>query len=138
MRLPPGIRRKPAEAGLISLVNIVFLLLVFFMIMGRLAPPEALAVDPPAAVHAVAADPVNILVLVDAEGRIAVDSERVDADALPGMLSKYISAYPAERRSADVVVKADGNIRFDQLEPVLEMIRVAGVAQLSLATDSSR
>ena len=42
------------------------------------------------------------------------------------------------RRRHKRVLKADGSIRFDQLAPVLKMIRVAGVAQLSLATDGSR
>ena len=137
MRLHRENRRKHAEASLISLINIVFLILVFFMIMGRLTSTDILAVDPPAAANAKAANPGDISVLMDPEGRIAVNSERVEPGALQDVLSKYLSQYTAPR-AAEIVLKADASTRFDQLDPVLEEIRALGIVQLSLATDGSR
>jgi len=137
LRISLKTRRKAGESNLIPLINIVFLILVFFMIMGRITPREALAVDPPASRHASSAEPGDIVVLLAKDGRIAVNSERVDRPELSMALSEWQgkAEVPADVK---IVVKADGNTRFDQLDDVLKDIREFGATRISLVTDTSR
>lgn len=130
-------RKKGGDTHLISLINIVFLILVFFMIMGRITPQDILSIDPPASRNAKAAKSGNIVVLVDSSGRIAVNSERVDRSVLSATLSQWIQQAEV-LTSAGVVLKADGDSRFEQLDDVLDVIRETGVSRLSLVTDTSR
>ena len=137
MRISRKTRRKAGESNLIPLINIVFLILVLFMIMGRVTPLEALAVDPPASRHARPAESGGIVVLLDPDGRFAVNSERVDRWELSTALSEWLgpAAAPVD---AKIVVKADGDTRFEQLDDVLKDIREFGVTRISLVTDTSR
>lgn len=130
-------RKKGGDTHLISLINIVFLILVFFMIMGRISPQDILSIDPPASSNAKAAKSSDIVVLVDSFGRIAVNSERVDRSVLSATLSQWIRQADA-LSTAGVVLKADGDTRFEQLDDVLDVIRETGVTRLSLVTDTSR
>lgn len=129
-------RKNAGELNLIPLINIVFLLLVFFMIMGRIAPREALAVDPPASTQASSADSDGIVVLLDSDGRIAVNSEQIDREMLSTALAEWLEKAAAP--VAEIVVKADGDTKFEQLDDVLNSIRKSGVARISLVTDTSR
>jgi biopolymer transport protein ExbD len=130
-------RKKGGDTHLISLINIVFLILVFFMIMGRITPQDILSIDPPASRNAKPAKSGDIVVLVDSSGRIAVNSERVDRSVLSATLSQWIQQADV-LTSAGVVLKADGDTRFEQLDDVLDVIRETGVTRLSLVTDTSR
>lgn len=135
MRFSRKSKSKAGDTNLISLVNIVFLILVFFMIMGRITPMEALSVDPPASENANATESGDITILVDSAGRVAVNSERVDRRELSSTLSKRMerSASPA-----GVVLKADAGTGFARLDEVLDEIRKLGVTRISLVTDTSR
>ena len=130
-------RKKGGDTHLISLINIVFLILVFFMIMGRITPQDILSIDPPASSNAKESESGDIVVLVDSSGRIAVNSERVDRSVLSATLSQSIRQADA-LSTAGVVLKADGDTRFEQLDDVLDAIRETGVTRLSLVTDTSR
>lgn len=137
MRLSRRSSRSGGDINLISLINVVFLILVFFMIMGRIAPGDALFVDPPAAADATAGAAGDISILLDQGGRIAVNAEPVELAALPGTLNRYAAGLSGAG-SAEIILKADGRARFEQIEPLIEAIRGVGVTRLSLATDSSR
>lgn len=137
MRLSRRPGRRSGDINLISLINVVFLILVFFMIMGRIAPDDVLSVDPPAAANATAGDPGDISILLDPGGRIAVNAETVELAALPGTLTRYASELSGAG-PVEITLKADGKARFEQIEPVIAAIRGVGVTRLSLATDTSR
>lgn len=104
-------RKANAEAGLLPMINVVFLLLVFFLIVARLTPPEAFAVTPPKAAGTEIAGDVILMMAADGDlafgavrGRDAVlaalararrDAGASDAAAAPGLTLRADAAAPA-------------------------------------------
>lgn len=137
MRFTRRARRTNSDKNLISLINIVFLILVFFMIMGRVTLPAVIEVDPPSSTRAAAVEPDDIVVSIGSDGRIAVDSEIIPATALSKAISLKIKRGGAPTASA-VTIKADGATRVSRLDHVLSILRTLGVVRLSLVTDKAR
>lgn len=81
-RDPP--RRAP-EASLLPMINVVFLLLIFFLISARMTPPAPFAVTPPDVVAAQEAQGLFTLYL-DAEGRAGYRDASGEA-ALPALVA---------------------------------------------------
>src|SRR5690606_15298132 len=74
MRFQPP-RPRSDEERILPLINIVFLLLIFFMVAGKFAATDPLEIDPPQSALESEAGPRELLVLLDAEGRLALDGE---------------------------------------------------------------
>lgn len=132
LRRPPP--RRDAEAGLVPLINVVFLLLVFFMLAGTLSPPEPLAVTPPRSAGGRGAEAGGLAVLVDARGWLAVEGQRVDPAGLAALAARRLAAEP----DLAVTVKADAALEARQLLTVLDALRSAGAVRVSLLTAGGR
>ena len=123
-------RPKNDEERILPLINVVFLLLIFFMLAGKLsasdpfevAPPRSISEGPPAA--------QDVLVLVGADGRLALDGEMVDGPALKALLAERLTAAAKVR----VRLKADGRAEATRVVAVMELLREAGVKRLKLLT----
>ncbi len=122
--LPKRHRRYPE--GVLPLVNVVFLLLVFFMLAGRIEPEEVLPVDPPEveALEGAPADPEAILLAAD--GRLAFGGRIMDEAAL----LDAIAARPPD--AAPLRLKADGAVEAVAVLALLARLRAAGVAGVEL------
>ena len=68
MRLPTPTRRARRDDDLIPLINVVFLLLVFFMLTGTLRPPESRDIDLPRIEQGAEADGTPPTLTLDREG----------------------------------------------------------------------
>jgi len=137
MRFVRQSRRHDSDNNLISLINVVFLILVFFMLMGRIAPHDILDVDSPASTSTGAVEPENVTILIGADGRIAVDSTIVSRASLGASLRRKFEA----GNSGDtpgVTIRADGKIQVKQLNDTLDILRSLGTGKLTLATDRTR
>ena len=129
MRFEPS-RPKNDEERILPLINIVFLLLIFFMLAGKLsasdpfevAPPRSISEGPPAA--------QDLLVLVGADGRLALDGEVLDLPAFKTSLAGRLAAQDKVR----VRLKADGRAEATRVVAVMELLREAGVKRLKLLT----
>ena len=139
---PP--RRPGSEDHLIPLINIVFLLLIFFMLAGRIAPTDVFEVKPPASASEDAPQPEVIKVLVGVDGEPAVDGEVVTAAALAGKVAAKLDAAKAAGAGADprpppvITLKADANIKAQQLSLALNALRAAGSTKVTLLTARGR
>lgn len=123
MRLEPAARRLRAPA-LTALVDVVFILLFFFMLAARPAPPRALElrVDVPGA-GVVAAMPQALIL---AGARIAYRGQRLS----PSELAVQLRA----ERAAAVRLHADPQAQLQDLVSAFDALRAAGIAaQLSAA-----
>lgn len=123
-------RPKNDDERILPLVNVVFLLLIFFMIAGRLAASDPFATTPPRSASAGAPEPGALVVLVGADGRLALDGTVMEAAALEAAVAARLAAEAGVR----VQLKADGGAEATAVVAVMERLRTAGVERLSLLT----
>ncbi|WP_462321572.1 ExbD/TolR family protein [Halochromatium sp.] len=144
MRFTTRQPRARNDDALIPLINVVFLMLIFFMIAGQITPPEVLLVEPPSSQQGRATRPERILLLMDAEGRVALDGERVPPAQLSQRLAARMTSMDAAQDGGDasrigITLKADAAVTQGQLRQLLEQLRALGVERLQLlAQQASR
>lgn len=129
MRFAPS-RSRNDEERMLPLVNVVFLLLIFFMIAGKLAASDPFQISPPQSQSDGQPEAQELLVLVGADGRLALDGEVLEKDALSVAISDRLS----NNENTHVRLKADGQAQTTQIIAVMELLRDAGVERLKLLT----
>ena len=123
--------RRPTRETIGPLVNIVFLLLIFFLLAGTLRSPEALEVDPPVAGSGVAPKPTAPTLMLDREGALALDGRQLVAGELSSAL---LAAAGAPSANSRVRLLADRRARAEQLLPLLESLAELGFDEVTLVT----
>jgi biopolymer transport protein ExbD len=129
MRFPRPKPTRDSEANLIPLINIVFLLLIFFMLAGRLAPTELIALEPPRSDSPRGAQVTTLMVLVDQRGQISLEGEPLDNETLAERIALDFANGPQPLQ-----IKADAALDAMQLLDLLERLRAAGAEELDLLT----
>lgn len=120
MRLESATRKRSTPA-LTALVDIVFILLFFFMLAARTAPPRALELRVEAPSPGAAAGAADVPeAIVRSGGRVDYDGRELAA----GELADRLSGAGVARLS----VRADGGARLQDLVTVLDVLRRADVA----------
>ena len=146
MRLTQPPPRTEKELSLIPLINVVFLLLIFFMLAGTITPSDPLQVEPPGSKQGRSAKRETPQLLLDAQGRIALDGALVAPGELKARLRALIAAHdssavagqPAldvdDASTAPLIlsVKADGAVISSQLRPLLAELKALGIEQVQL------
>ncbi|MEM9783508.1 MAG: biopolymer transporter ExbD [Pseudomonadota bacterium] len=129
-RPPRRMSRQHARAGdedrLLPLVNIVFLLLIFFMVAGQLTAADPFEIVPPRSASEGEASVEDPLIAVGADGSLALDNVVM---AEPAMLEAL-----AGRRVSSLRIKADGRLPAFELVALMERLRGAGFASIRLLT----
>lgn len=133
------VRRKPRaplddDERVLPLINVVFLLLIFFMVAGRLSSSDPFEITPMEAQTGEAVDPDGALLLIGPSGALALDGEEMDEDAVFARLSNARAADDAFR----VRIKSDGGAEAIAVVRILERLRAIGVAEVKLMTVPDR
>lgn len=142
MRLTPPEPQGPApsaDASLIPLINVVFLMLIFFIVVGQITAPDALAVDPPMSHQGLAGERDLVELVLDREGRIALDGRVIALSDLGPRLAarlderKRLGVSAASAPASTVSLKADAAIEVGRLRALMQQLRALGVARVQLA-----
>jgi len=122
--------RQDGEENIVPLINIVFLLLIFFMLTGHLAAPEPFDIEPPESAADSDSGERIATVLVSTDGRVAIGGEETDMAGLSAAVTAKLKAIP------DLVLhlKADGGADAGEVVTVMEVLRAAGISKLTLLT----
>lgn len=129
MRTPPP-RPRNDDDRILPLINVVFLLMIFFMLAGRISALDPFQVEPPHSASAGGNEHQETLVLVGADGRLALDGVVMDEAAFAAAMTKWVKANQGGR----VRLKADGRTDATRVVAVMETLRKAGVEKLRLMT----
>lgn len=131
MRMPQPERREMGE-NVIPLINIVFLLLIFFMLTGTLAAPDPIEIDPPEARQDLRAaeEPEQGLLLLSAAGDVAFEGDATHMEALPEMIRARLE----ENENLRLTLKADAGVQASRLLDVMDVLRDAGAERILLLT----
>lgn len=132
MKLPlPPPRRSSRQDEMLPLINIVFLLLIFFMLAGAIRSPELLPVQPPRSATDRAAEEVPSMLVVGADGRLALGREVFTREGLAERIADWLAAVPAQ---TPLTVKADAELEALAVLELLETLRALGVPRAVLVT----
>ena len=130
MDLPRKRRSREVDGNVVPLINIVFLLLVFFILTGTLESAEPFEVIPPQTTTGPHLEKEGLTILIARDGRIALGGELIAAGALADRLRELGAAGPKQR----IKVKADGATLTGHVMPVLQTVREAGFDDVVLVT----
>lgn len=119
-----------SEENVLPLINIVFLLLIFFLIAGALTIPDLFPVEPPVSDSETPAAPVETIVLIGADGQISLQNKLIAADQLHALARAIIKQKPLQ----PFKLKADNQAASGQVIRAIAALRNAGVQQTLLIT----
>lgn len=122
------------EINLTPLIDVVFLMLVFFIITTTFSDREALDVTLPAAQTAEAVDRDPLEIVIDAEGAIQVDGHAVASGS--GALRQALAGARRERpaEADQVLIRADQRVPHGQVLQVMDQAGQSGFTQVGIAT----
>ena len=129
MQLPtPNQGEEPDN--ILPLVNVVFLLLIFFMLTGAIHAVEYFDVTPPVSTSKEIVLVNETVILVNADGRLSIDGKEVDAIDLQLSVSDKLARQP----ELEIRLKADGDVDAVTVVEVMELLEAVGVRHLNLLT----
>ena len=131
-----GIKKPRIE--MLPLIDIVFLLLIFFIFaMLSMAVHRSLPVSLPTSSTASINNESNLTVTVRQNGEIFLDKKKVSLDELQVILQEKIQK-SVDTKSVQVDLFADKALSYQELYRVLDIIRTAGVSNVSLQAGTSK
>ncbi|MEX5726649.1 biopolymer transport protein ExbD [Rhodovulum iodosum] len=123
MQFAPLSRPRRPRESVVPMINVVFLLLVFFLMTAQIAPPDPVEVSPPTAPGA--ALPEADTLYADAQGGLAYGTARGDA---------VFAALAARDTGAPLILRADAGLEARALAGILRRLAEAGQTRVSLVT----
>ena len=118
-------------APLTSLIDIVFMLLIYFLLTTNFMVDEGIKVKLPRAKASAPQTQKEITVYVDRDGRAYIHDQPVPDDRIFKKLKQMIG----ESRNPLVVVKADRAVVLNKAVRVMDLAKAAGAGKLCLATE---
>jgi biopolymer transport protein ExbD len=119
-----------AEIQMTPLIDMVFILLIFFVVTTSFVSETGLDIQRPQSSSSETLSHENVPVAIDANGRITVDGQRVGPLSIRPILQKKLRMQP----ELAVVLVADKTISVDRVVRVMDEIRAAGISEVALAT----
>ena len=130
MRLKLPVRRTPPE-NTIPLINVVFLMLIFFLFAGSIARDDARRMRPPIDITDDESIRSTGALIIDRDGHTHAQDTEISIEA-------WLEARKYAGEAGDPLkIAADGNLPADKLEEVLAVLSEAGGANVVLITRKS-
>ncbi len=119
---------ESAEINLSPLIDMVFLLLIFFMVTTVFVQETGVEVQKPKAATAADLDKRSILIAVTQEGHIVYGGERIPITRVRGLVSRLL-----RERDMPVVIIADETSHTGVVVQVIDQCKLGGAKQVSIA-----
>jgi len=120
---------EEAQIDMTPMLDIVFIMLIFFIVTTSFVKEAGLEVNRPTASSAQTVKKGNIMVAVGAAGDVWVDKRRIEVDAVRANIERL----RAESPDGAVVIQADTEANAGVVVKVMDQIKMAGVESISIA-----
>lgn len=130
--------KQPPDVNLTPLIDVVFLLLIFFMVSTTFERESQIKVQLPeaAAQEAVEQEDETLDITIDVEGRFYVNQREVvntDVDTLKRAIAKEVG----DKRDLPVVITADANASYQAVIRAMDASSQLGLNQISFPISES-
>jgi len=119
------------EINLTPMLDVVFIMLIFFIVTASFIKEAGIQVERPDAPTADKQEDAAILIAISGNNEIWIDRKEMDPRAVRGMIERM----HAENPKGSIVIQADEESNNETLVIVMEAAKQAGVANVAIATD---
>lgn len=128
-----GVSDEDSAIDMTPMLDIVFIMLIFFIVTTSFVKESGVTVSRPSAETAAEDKKGNIMVALKPNGEIWIDKRAVDVRSVRANVEKL----RAESPESGVVIQADTDSKTGLLVQVMDQIRLAGISNISIAADPS-
>tara|TARA_R110000772_G_scaffold201137_1_gene311509 strand:+ start:60 stop:467 length:408 start_codon:yes stop_codon:yes gene_type:complete len=121
-----------AEVNMTPLIDMVFILLIFFIVTTSFVKETGVDVNRPSAKTAVKKELANIMISITPNDEVWMDKRQIDRRAVRANVERM----HAENPEGSVIILADKEAKTGLLIEVMDQARLAGVANVSIAAQS--
>ena len=126
-------QEEAEEINMTPMLDVVFILLIFFIVTASFVKEAGIEVNRPEAATAVKKERANILVAISDKGDIWINKRKVDIRSVQANIERL----KAENPQGTVVIQADKKATTDTLIKVMDSARAAGVFDVSIAAQEA-
>lgn len=129
---PMGAEEEDNEINLTPMLDVVFIMLIFFIVTASFIKEAGIDVDRPEAPTGDRQDDASILIAISPGDEIWIDRKEVD----PRGVRSVIERLHAENPKGSIVIQADQESTNEMLVIVMEAAKQAGVSNVAIATET--
>lgn len=118
------------EINITPLVDMVFLLLVFFMLSSSFIVTPGIKINLPKAVTSEVIKEKNIIITVNSDNVIYLDEKPITLSELTNYLSEEVKS----KQARPLLIKADKGTQLGAVVKVWDICRMVGISQINIAT----
>ncbi len=126
-------KRKKTRAVIhtTALIDIVFLLLIYFLLTSSFIEQENLSIKLPKVVKSASSTEQSVVINIDKAGHFYVNNNRIQDKQLGPLLQDYMGQYS----DRSVVIRADRQVVYHRIVKALDIARQNGAKRLNLAVE---
>lgn len=125
--------KNSMDDNMIPLINIVFLMLIFFMVAGQIAQTEPVSVNLPNSISEKHKPEEPAVIVIGLDGKIAFDKNIVHQSELTALIKQRFEN-AKDKDQFTLMVKVDGALPVEKLRSILAQIKQSGIKRVALAT----
>jgi biopolymer transport protein ExbD len=119
------------ELDMTPMLDIVFIMLIFFIVTTSFVKESGMSVNSPSAQTASRQENANIFIAITADGEVWIDRRPVD----PRSVRAIVARLHADNPEGSVIIQSDEDASTRMLVDVMDQVRLAGVRGIAIAAD---
>ena len=128
--------KEPIAFDMIPMVDVVLILLIFFMLISTFLPFQAIEVDLPHSTEAgeLPSPPHVIVITITDKEDLYIEGERITWEQLPKKIREKVKI--AEDKKA--LIRADKNLPLQAFVQLMDILQGEGIEEINLMTISEK
>ena len=123
-----------AELNMTPMIDIIFQLIIFFLLSSSFIVQSGIKVDLPKAHAEEIKQEKDIVVSVDRDRKLFIDQTPIEETALPARLAELMQ----QKGDRVLIIKADEAVNHGFVVTVMDLAKEAGFTRLAIATEKKR
>jgi biopolymer transport protein ExbD len=124
-----SLRRGSLILDVTPLIDVVFLLLIFFMLSSSIIMQSGIKINLPSVSNAAAADINRVEIKITADNHLFLNGKQIEDKALSAFLEQE------ETKQKMVMIKGDQDASLGRIVKIWDLCKRAGITRLNLATE---
>ena len=127
-------KQEDAQIDMTSMLDIVFIMLIFFIVTSSFVRESGVEVNRPQASNVVSQKDAGIFVAITSANDIFIDKRLIDVERVQATLEHLL----LEKPEASLVIQADEKAYNGTVVKVMDAAKGAGVVNIALAAEKSK